>query len=93
MTVLYLEALAAMAVLLSVLMAGAWMVQQRTGNSGWVDAIWTVSPGLARVTGIPSLEPQMLRSRDDRYRDCQSRARQFFSLSPQDDPRKWRPVF
>ena len=46
MTVLYLEALAAIAVSLSVLMAGAWMVQQRTGNSGWVDTIWTFSLGL-----------------------------------------------
>jgi steroid 5-alpha reductase family enzyme len=46
MTVLYLEALAAIAVALSVLMAGAWMVQQRTGNSGWVDTIWTFSLGI-----------------------------------------------
>jgi steroid 5-alpha reductase family enzyme len=46
MTVLYLEALAAIAVALSVLMAGAWVVQQRTGNSGWVDTIWTFSVGL-----------------------------------------------
>src|SRR3954449_5182627 len=46
MTVLYLEALAAIAVALSVLMAGAWVVQQRTGNSGWGDAIWTFSLGL-----------------------------------------------
>src|SRR6201991_2216823 len=45
MTVLYLEALAAIAVSLSVLMAGAWLVQQRTGNSGWVDTIWTFSLG------------------------------------------------
>jgi steroid 5-alpha reductase family enzyme len=45
MTVLYLEVLAAIAVSLSVLMAGAWMVQQRTGNSGWVDTIWTFSLG------------------------------------------------
>ncbi|MBR1150863.1 hypothetical protein [Bradyrhizobium sp. JYMT SZCCT0428] len=93
MTVLYLEALTAMAVLLSARMAGTWMVPPRTGNAGWVDTIWTVSPGLARVTGIPSLAPQLLRPRDDRYRDCQFCARQFFSLSPQDDPRKWRPVF
>jgi steroid 5-alpha reductase family enzyme len=42
----YLEALAAIAVALSVLMAGAWAVQQRTGNSGWVDTIWTFSLGL-----------------------------------------------
>src|SRR5690242_13395516 len=46
MTVLYLEALAAIAVSLSVLMAGAWVVQQRTGNSGWVDTIWTFAVGL-----------------------------------------------
>jgi steroid 5-alpha reductase family enzyme len=46
MTALYLEALAAIAVALSVLMAGAWVVQQRTGNSGWVDTIWTFSLGL-----------------------------------------------
>jgi steroid 5-alpha reductase family enzyme len=42
----YLWALAAIAVSLSVLMAGAWVVQQRTGNSGWVDTIWTFSLGL-----------------------------------------------
>ncbi|WP_426532218.1 DUF1295 domain-containing protein [Bradyrhizobium sp. McL0615] len=46
MTALYLEALAAIAASLSVLMAGAWAVQQRTGNSGWVDTIWTFSLGL-----------------------------------------------
>jgi steroid 5-alpha reductase family enzyme len=46
MIVLYLEALAAIALSLSLLMAGAWMVQQRTGNSGWVDTIWTFSLGL-----------------------------------------------
>jgi len=46
MTVLYLEALAAIAVSLSLLMAVAWAVQQRTGNSGWVDTIWTFAVGL-----------------------------------------------
>jgi steroid 5-alpha reductase family enzyme len=46
MTVLYLEALAWIAVALSVLMALAWAVQQRTGNSGWVDTIWTFAVGL-----------------------------------------------
>ena len=103
MTILYFEALAAMAVSLSVLMAGAWVVQQRTGNSGWVDTIWTFSLGLVGAgsalwpvagavpnarqwlvaTGIPPLEAQMLRSRGDRYRDCQSRTSQFFPLPPQ----------
>jgi steroid 5-alpha reductase family enzyme len=46
MTIPYLEALAAIAIALSILMAGAWVVQQRTGNSGWVDTIWTFSVGL-----------------------------------------------
>jgi steroid 5-alpha reductase family enzyme len=46
MLVPYVEALAAIAVALSILMAGAWVVQQRTGNSGWVDTIWTFSLGL-----------------------------------------------
>ena len=47
MTLGYLEALAGIAVSLSILMAIAWMGQQRTGNSGWVDTIWTFSVGLA----------------------------------------------
>src|SRR6202167_3383816 len=42
----YLVALAVIALSLSILMAGAWVVQQRTGNSGWVDTIWTFSLGL-----------------------------------------------
>jgi len=46
MNVSYLEALAAIALSLAILMAIAWMVQQRSGNSGWVDTIWTFSVGL-----------------------------------------------
>jgi steroid 5-alpha reductase family enzyme len=46
MAVLYLSAAGAIAVSLSLLMALAWVVQQRTGNSGWVDTIWTFSVGL-----------------------------------------------
>ncbi|MBS0531112.1 MAG: DUF1295 domain-containing protein, partial [Proteobacteria bacterium] len=42
----YLEALVLIAVSLSILMTIAWAVQQRTGNSGWVDTIWTFSLGL-----------------------------------------------
>ena len=49
MTASYLVALAAIAASFSVLMAGAWVVQQRTGNSGWVDTIWTFSLGLIGV--------------------------------------------
>jgi len=51
MTIPYLEALSAIAVALAILMAGAWLVQQRTGNSGWVDTIWTFSLGLVGVSG------------------------------------------
>jgi steroid 5-alpha reductase family enzyme len=46
MTVLHLEALFAIAAALSILMALAWVVQRRTGNSGWVDTIWTFAVGL-----------------------------------------------
>jgi steroid 5-alpha reductase family enzyme len=46
MTALSLEALAAIAASLSILMMMAFLVQQRTGNSGWVDTIWTFSVGL-----------------------------------------------
>src|SRR4030088_1875573 len=46
MVILHLEALVAIALSLSILMALAWVVQQRTGNSGWVDTIWTFSVGL-----------------------------------------------
>ena len=46
MNILYFEALAAIALSLSILTAGAWIVQQRTGNSGWVDTIWTFAVGL-----------------------------------------------
>jgi steroid 5-alpha reductase family enzyme len=46
MLILYLEALVAIVLSLSILMALAWVVQQRTGNSGWVDTIWTFSLGL-----------------------------------------------
>ncbi|ABE41553.1 DUF1295 domain-containing protein [Rhodopseudomonas pseudopalustris] len=46
MTFLYLEALVAIGLSLAALMAGAWAVQQKTGNSGWVDTIWTFSLGL-----------------------------------------------
>jgi steroid 5-alpha reductase family enzyme len=46
MTIVYLLALLMIAVALSALMALAWVVQQRSGNSGWVDTIWTFSLGL-----------------------------------------------
>lgn len=36
-------------------MAGAWLVQKVTGNSGWVDAIWTFATGAAG--GVYALLP------------------------------------
>lgn len=42
-------AMVAIAVTPSVIMTGAWLVQQRTGNSGWVDTIWTFGLG---ATGL-----------------------------------------
>lgn len=30
---------------LSIVMASAWLIQQRTGNSGWVDVVWTFGLG------------------------------------------------
>jgi hypothetical protein len=42
-------------------MAGAWVVQQPAGNSGWADGIWPFSLGLVDfgsalwpVEGVPS---------------------------------------
>jgi steroid 5-alpha reductase family enzyme len=51
MVLFHLEALAAITLSLSVLMAFAWLVQRRTGNSGWVDTIWTFSVGLVGAGG------------------------------------------
>ena len=45
----FVIALAAMAAALCTLMAAAWIIQQRTGNSGWVDTIWTFSTGFVGV--------------------------------------------
>ncbi len=47
----YFKALLAIAASLSILMAFAWVVQQRSGNSGWVDTIWTFSVGLVGAGG------------------------------------------
>jgi steroid 5-alpha reductase family enzyme len=40
---------------LSAIMGGAWVVQQRTGNSGWVDTIWTF--GLGLVSAVAAFVP------------------------------------
>jgi len=51
----FILALLSIAVALSLIMAGAWLVQQRTGNSGWVDTIWTF--GLGAVGFVSALTP------------------------------------
>jgi steroid 5-alpha reductase family enzyme len=37
----------AAAILLSLIMAGAWALAQATGNSGWVDVVWSFGLGVA----------------------------------------------
>lgn len=39
-------------IFLSLAMAVAWAVHRRTGNSGWIDAIWTFAVGLAAVLAL-----------------------------------------
>lgn len=51
----FIVALLAIAIALCAIMAGAWAVQQRTGNSGWVDTIWTF--GLGVVGFVSALAP------------------------------------
>jgi steroid 5-alpha reductase family enzyme len=41
---------------LSAAMGGAWFVAERTGRSGWIDAIWTFATGLAGV--VLALAPE-----------------------------------
>ena len=58
MIVLRLEALAAIAVALSGLTAGVWIVQQRTGDSGWVAIprklfIFLQNPGFGSIPPPP----------------------------------------
>lgn len=50
---------------MSVVMGLAWVIQQRTGQSGWVDASWTFGVGLAGVAvslSATSLHPDHLRA-------------------------------
>jgi steroid 5-alpha reductase family enzyme len=50
-----ITAVVLMSLALSTVMMVAWLVQQHTGNSGWVDAIWTF--GLAAVGAAAALAP------------------------------------
>lgn len=48
-TSIFLLLTLAAAIFLSAAMSLGWMIQQRSGNSGWVDAVWTFSLGIAGV--------------------------------------------
>jgi len=58
MTLAFLAlSLAAMAVALSVIMSGAWLIRERTGNSGWVDTTWTAGVGVVGIGAALLLPP------------------------------------
>lgn len=50
----HLGGLAAIALSLAVLMAFAWVVRERTGNSGWVDAIRSFASFAVGLVGAGS---------------------------------------
>ena len=50
-----LAAVLVMSAALSAVMAVAWRVQQRTGNSGWVDTIWTFGLGAIGIAAARQL--------------------------------------
>ena len=54
------------ALLLSVVMTGAWVLQRMTGNSGWVDAVWSFGLGLAGL--VLALVPNGPTTATDRRR-------------------------
>ncbi|MEQ1719342.1 MAG: DUF1295 domain-containing protein [Hyphomicrobium sp.] len=51
----FLAVIGAQGAALSALMGAAWAVQRRTGNSGWIDAVWTF--GLGAAGAISALFP------------------------------------
>jgi hypothetical protein len=78
MSALYLEALAGNAASLSVLMAGAWVVQQPAGNSGsgWGLALFA-RPGRRRKP-LMAGRWRAVQCRQRRYRDRQLRISRLF---------------
>ena len=54
----------AIAAALSAIMSGAWLIQQRTGNSGWVDTVWTFGLGLVgAVSALVSIDGGQIQPR------------------------------
>ena len=61
----FILALCAWSAALSAIMAVAWLIQQRTGNSGWVDTVWTFGLGVVGMAGalVPvgdAVEPRQI---------------------------------
>ena len=50
-------AAAVIAVALSIIMSGAWLIRERTGNSGWVDTTWTAGLGMVGIGAALLLPP------------------------------------
>lgn len=52
-----LAAALAIGMAMSMIMATTWIVQQRTGNSGWVDTIWSFGVGLCGAVAALVMAP------------------------------------
>lgn len=50
-----------LAILMSLLMAGAWALQRATGSSCWIDTVWSASVGLGGVLAVLCAEGDGLR--------------------------------
>lgn len=50
-----LPSLAVAGLILTLAMAGAWALQRQTGNSGWIDTVWSFSVGGANLVGLAVL--------------------------------------
>lgn len=58
MTIVFLIlSIAVIAGAMSFIMAGAWLIRQRTGNSGWVDTVWTAGVGMVAIGASLLLPP------------------------------------
>src|SRR5579863_8713627 len=52
------------AVALSLLMAAAWLAQRRTGQSGWIDAAWSLAVGfVGAALALAPIGPERLAGR------------------------------
>ena len=52
-----IELMCGLAVLCALAMSGAWLIQRRTGNAGWVDAVWSLTTAAAGARASLSSPP------------------------------------